>query len=53
MPIPVYLIYEAKEIQFENDIQKDCDYAFHIGYNTVVNWIKIVQPLKMNIENAW
>ena len=42
MPIPIYAIEQFDTNLIESDIQKDCDYAFHIGYNTVVNWMKIV-----------
>ena len=40
---------EANEAQ---DVQ-ECKYAYHLGYNYVLNWLYIISTLRMEQTEAW
>lgn len=32
---------------------KQCRYAYFLGYNLVINWIMIIEPLNLDRKSAW
>lgn len=52
LPLPIQLIDKEEELNEEQEVQ-ECKYAFHLGYNYVLNWLLIINPLQMEQLEAW
>ena len=53
LPIPTYIIdQKIDKINNKKDTE-ECEYAFFLGYNVVINWLKIINSLKLKKKIAW
>lgn len=52
LPLPTYLVENKTDFK-ENKKTKECRYAYYLGYNVVINWIQIVNPVNLTKDQAW